>query len=169
MSIPETAKRLHLCCGPCLLKGWVNVDAGHFGQEVTADLNRRWDFADDTSVSYILCKDGLEHQDSVEHFLSEAARVLRPRGMLEVWIPHYKNPSAYRLTHRHWFSWSYFDVYPEAHDLVQNLRVVSIKLFIGRKNSRVWYPVHCLINRAPKWWERLCYVSNIEVVFRKEP
>lgn len=163
----ETKTKIHLCCGPVRLKGWINVDLLDFGQEVTADLSRKWDFLCDESVDHILCKDGFEHQESVEHFLQEASRVLKPSGTLEIWVPHYKNPSAYRMTHLHWFSWSYFNAYPEPHDRVQGLKVISNKLYIGKKQSRWWRPVHALINLFPKWWERLFYVSNVEVVLQK--
>jgi len=159
--------KVHFCCGPFVRKGWINVDCIDFGQEVIADLQEPWHFLDSNSVDHIYCKDGLEHQDSVEHFLREAARVLRPGGTLEIWVPHFKNPSAYRVTHRHWFSWSYFDVYPEPHDAVQNLEVILNRIYIGRKDSAMWAPIHWLANLFPKWWERILYVSNVQVVFRK--
>jgi predicted SAM-dependent methyltransferase len=149
------------------MKDWTNVDINDFGQGVVADIEKRWDFADDGVVSEIYCKDGFEHVESAEHFLSEAARVLHVGGTLRIWVPHYKNPSAYRMTHRRLLSWSYFDAFPEPHDVVQNLKVVSNKLYIGRKESRLWAAPHAFINFIPKWWERIGYVSNIEVVFEK--
>ena len=158
---------VHLCCGTILRKGWLNVDVLDCGQEVVADLSARWDFLNDNSVESIYCKDGFEHQVSVEHFLAESSRVLRPGGILEIWVPHFKNPSAYRVTHRHRFSWSYFNVYPEPHDRVQDLRVASNKIYVGHKGSLFWRPIHYFINLLPRWWERLCYVSNVEVVFEK--
>ncbi len=159
--------KLHLCCGPVLLNGWTNVDLIDFGQEVVADLNQPWTFAADGSVDEIRCDDGFEHVDSAEHFLAEAARVLRSGGTLRIWVPHFKNPAAYRMTHLRFISWNMFAVFPEPHDRTQTLRVVSNRLFIGRKESAVWRPVHALINSAPKWWERLFYASNVEVVFAK--
>src|SRR3954447_4585735 len=128
--------RLHLCCGPTqIMGGWVNVDAYDFGQEVVADIERPWAFAPDGSVSEIYCKDGFEHVESAEHFLAEAPRVLRVGGRLKIWVPHFKNPSAYRMTHKRLLSWSYFNVYPEPHDTVKNLKVVSNKLYIGHRDS----------------------------------
>jgi predicted SAM-dependent methyltransferase len=159
--------KVHLCCGPQIMSGWINVDAVDFGQQILADIGKRWDFAEDGTVAEIYCKDGFEHVESAEHFLSEAARVLRVKGTLKIWVPHYKNPSAYRMTHKRLLSWSYFDVFPEPHDAVQNLRVVSNKIYIGRKESGLWKVPHALINSLPKWWERIGYVSNIEVVFER--
>lgn len=99
--------------------------------------------------------------------MSEAARVLRHGGKLTIWVPHYKNPSAYRMTHKRLLSWSYFNAFPEPHDVVQALRVRSNRIYIGHKNSSGWSLIHALINQFPKWWERIGYVSNIEVVFEK--
>ena len=62
---------------------------------------------------------------------------------------------------------SYFDAFPEPHDVVQNLCVISNRIYIGHKESAAWWGVHALINLIPKWWERIGYVSNIEVVFEK--
>ncbi len=165
---PNSVKtRVHLCCGTAVRKGWINVDIIDFGQEVIANLNEKWEFLEDDAVELIVCKDGFEHQKSVEHFLAESERVLKPGGTLEIWVPHFKNPSAYRVTHRHLLSWSYFDAYPEPHDATQQLRVISNRLFIGRKNTILLRPFHFVANTSPKWWERLFYVSNIEVVFQK--
>ena len=158
---------LHLCCGSYIRKGWINVDAIDLGQEVVADINQKWCFAKEESVEQIYCKDGFEHVDSAEHFLEEAARVLKRDGILQIWVPHYKNPSAYRMTHKRFLSWSYFDAFPERHDRVQNLRVISNKIYIGWKDSSLWRPFHYLANKQPKWFERLFYVSNVEVIFRK--
>lgn len=159
--------KVHLCCGPQQWDGWVNVDMVPFGHNVVADLNKRWEFARDGEVAEIVCKDGFEHVDSAGHFLSEAARILKPGGTLSVWVPHYKNPSAYRVTHVRLLSWSYFNAYPEPHDAVQNLRVTSNRLYIGHENSRLWALPHTLINLVPKWWERMLYASNIGVTFTK--
>ena len=115
--------KVHLCCGPENFHGWLNVDAVDFGFNTVADLGKPWDFLDPDSVDYILCKDGFEHMDSTEHFLEQAARVLKPGGKLEIWVPHYKNPSAYRITHRTYYSWSLFNVFPEPHDRVKSLRL----------------------------------------------
>ena len=160
--------KFHLCCGPSPLDGWVNVDMFDFGQEVVFDLTKEWDFAASGSVDRIFCKDGLEHLPSVEHFFRESARILRPGGVLEIWVAHFKNPSAYRVTHHHWFSWSYFDIYPEPHDDVKDLRILTNTIYIGRKSSALWRPIHWLANLNPKWWERLFYVSNIEATFQKQ-
>lgn len=165
---PANARRVHLCCGPeALLRGWTNVDRLDFGQEIVADLSKGWEFLPAGSVHEIYCKDGFEHFESAEFFLAQASKLLEPGGTLRVWVPHWKNPSAYRLSHRTLFSWSLFNAFPEPHDETKDLRVISNRLYIGWRDSAAWRPIHWLINLAPKWWERFGYVSNIEVVFEK--
>lgn len=158
--------KYHLCCGLDYRPGFVNVDDLEGGpQDVRANLNQPWAFAADGSAEYILIKDGLEHLNSVQAFLAEASRVLVPGGRLEIQVPHFRCPSAYRLTHLHFFSWSYFDVYPEPHDSVRDFRVVKNELIIEKK-----FPFSLLnhvANLAPKFWERAFYVSGLRVVLEK--
>ncbi len=163
----EWPLKVHLCCGRHISKGWTNVDAVDYGQEIVADLTKRWDCFEDNSVDYIFCKDGYEHQPSVEHFLSECSRVLKPGGILEIWVPHFKNPAAYRITHLHFISWSYFEVFPEPHDKVQNLKILSNRIILGKEDNFPWSFIHNVMNISPKWWERLFYVSNIHVKLQK--
>ena len=99
--------------------------------------------------------------------MREAARLLKRGGILQLWIPHFKNPSAYRLTHKRLLSWNFFDAFPEPHDRVQNLKTISNRIYVGDKESPVWRPAHFIINPFPKLSERLLYVSNIEVTFEK--
>ena len=160
--------KLHLCCGFDYKEGFVNIDNIPGGvQDVRADLNKQWDFAKTNSADYIYIKDGLEHLDSLEHFFKEAARALKPGGKLEIWVPHYKSPSAYKITHKTFLSWSTFDSFPEPHDPVKNLRVVSNRLIV---EPRV-FPftmLNPIANIMPKFWERLFYVSSIRVVLQKK-
>lgn len=158
---------VHLCCGTHYSPGWINVDLVPLGQDVVADLSKPWDFLKTATVDRLYIKDGFEHQRDLGHFLRESARVLRPGGTLEIWVPHFKNPSAYRITHTHYFSWSLWDVFPEPHDVTQALEVVVNRLYVGQARRVLWAPVHWLINLMPRWYERLGYVSNIQVILRK--
>ncbi|MBM3281761.1 MAG: hypothetical protein FJY86_00245 [Candidatus Diapherotrites archaeon] len=156
----------HLCCGPQkILPGWINVDREKFGQEVVADINKPWSFSKPGSAEYILIEDGLEHVESLEHFLESASRILKVGGTLEIQVPHFKNPSAYRFTHRHFFSHSMFTIFLEPHDRVQDLRVTKIHLLVDKR-----FPLSLLdifANAFPAIWERFFYVSGIRVWLTK--
>lgn len=156
---------IHLCCGPKKKEGWINVDREDFGQEIVADINKKWTFAKPGSVDHILIEDGLEHLDSVEDFLENAERVLKKGGTLEIKVPHFKNPSAYRVTHKHYFSYSLFHTFPELHDKIKNLRMKSAKLIVDNR-----FPLSVLnvpANLVPNLWERLSYVSGLHVILEK--
>ena len=158
--------RYHLCCGKKILPGWINVDRGSFGQEVVADINRPWTFAKAGSAGYILIEDGLEHLDSPEHFLENASKLLSDKGVLEIQVPHFRNPSAYRFTHHHFFSHSMFAVFPESHDLVRNLKVQKIVLIVH--NRFPFSLLNHIANLAPSIWERFFFVSGIRVWMAKQ-
>jgi len=158
--------KYHLCCGPTkILPGWINVDREKFGQEVVADINLEWKFAKSGSASYILIEDGLEHVKSLEHFLKNASRILADGGTLEIQVPHFKNPSAYRFTHKHFFSHSMFSIFPEPHDKVQDLRVEKIKLLVD--NRLPLSVLNFIANIFPKYWERFFYVSGLRIWMKK--
>lgn len=157
--------RYHLCCGTKIREGWVNVDRVSFGQEVTADINKEWKFAKPNSAEYILVEDGLEHVESLEHFLKNASHALKDGGTLEMQVPHFKNPSAYRFSHQHFFSHSMFAIFPEPHDETQNMHVEKIHLIVDNR-----FPIsllNILANSVPAIWERFFYVSGIRVWMKK--
>ena len=157
--------RFQLCCWTKPLSNLINVDRENFGQEIVADINKKWTWAKNASAEHILIEDGLEHVDSTEHFLLEAERVLQTKGALEVRVPHFKNPSAYRFTHRHYFSYSLFSHFPEPHDKTKRLRVESIRLIVDKR-----FPLSLLdilANLFPNVWERFFYVSGLHVILRK--
>jgi predicted SAM-dependent methyltransferase len=73
---------------------------------VVADINKEWKFAKPNSAEYILIEDGLEHVDSLEHFLKNVSRVLTTNGTIEIQVPHFKNPIA-NLLPKYWERFAY--------------------------------------------------------------
>lgn len=85
--------KLNVGCGTDVLPGWVNVDR-HPGPGVTqADLGAQWPWKTGT-VSEVLASHVLEHVEDPYHFVSEAARVLRPGGVLRLFLPYWADPVA---------------------------------------------------------------------------
>ncbi|MEM4257195.1 MAG: methyltransferase domain-containing protein [Candidatus Diapherotrites archaeon] len=158
--------KLHLCCGKQILEDFINVDQLDFGQEIVADLNKKWKFAKNNSVEYIYIKDGLEHLESLEHFFKECERVLKPKGIVEIRVPHYKSPSAYRMTHKHYFSWNFFNTFPEPHDNIKKLKVISNQLIFEPKVFPFTL-MNILTNLFPKYWEKFFYACEIKVKLQK--
>ncbi|GEM_PF-6809020 len=160
-------KKLHLCCGKDFKKGYINIDEIDFGQDLVMDLNKDWDKLKSTEYDEILIKDGLEHLNDLFHFFSESARILKPGGKLVIHVPHFKAPSAYKMTHRHLFSWSYFQDFPEPHDPIREFRVISNKLVV-ENHIFPFKLLNHIANLFPRQWEKLFYVCAIEVVLGKK-
>ncbi len=157
--------KLNLCCGQNIKKGWVNVDYIDFGQEIIADLNKKWEFKNN-SIDEILCESGVEHLDSVKHFFKEAVRILKPNGTCSFRVDHFKAPCAYKLTHNHYFSWQYFAVLPEPHDFINGFKIIKNELIIENR----FFPftlLNKIANINPRQWEKLFYVCALKVTFQK--
>lgn len=153
--------KYHLCCGPQKKEGYVNVDQVDFGQEIIANIEKEWKWAKPNSADEILIKDGFEHLQDIELFLSRAWKVLKKGGKLIIEVPHYKAPAAYRITHKHFFSWSTFSIYPEKHDRTP-FKVVQNKLLMPPLPG-----LNLLANIAPKWWEKIFYAEGIHIEMEK--
>lgn len=141
----------------------MNVDALDFGQEIVADLGKPWKFAKNSSVDEILIMDCLEHVADIEFFLSECNRVLKVGGRMGLQVPHFKCPSAYIITHRHYFSWSTFYHYPQAYDKTRTLWPETVELIVEPRLP----PLNWLANLFPKYWEKFFYASGLRIAFVK--
>ena len=98
--------------------------------------------------------------------MKNALKILKEGGKFEMQVPHFKNPSAYRFTHQHYFSYSMFCVYPEPHDLVQEMKPEKIELIVDKKLP--FSLLNGIANLFHSVWERLFYVSGLRVVFVKK-
>jgi len=95
--------RLNLGCGDKHLDGYINVDACPPADEIV-DLNVfPWPWADG-SVDEIISHDWLEHVADFRSTVLEMHRILRPGGIMEHDVPHYRNPIAVCFFHPQRFS-----------------------------------------------------------------
>lgn len=81
-------KKIHLCCGNNLIKGWENFDLEPITGAKHINLLETFPFKDN-SVDYIILEHALEHFDEVDGFsiLRELNRVLKPGGVCRISTP----------------------------------------------------------------------------------
>lgn len=104
--------KLNLGCGKDIKKGYLNLDLRDYqGVDAVWDLNVLPLPFKDSQFEEILCQDVLEHVDFVP-LMDELYRILKPRGMLKIRVPHFTSANAYvDPTHIRFFSslsFSYF-------------------------------------------------------------
>jgi hypothetical protein len=103
--------KLNLGCGTDIRKGWVNADRAKLpGVDVVMDLDdpRPWCGAGD--AERIDAWHVFEHIADPVHFMSEAWRVLRTGGLLDIRVPWFGHPNAFTdPTHRRFCTENTFD------------------------------------------------------------
>lgn len=88
--------KLDLGCGPHPKEGFTGVDIADFGQPIKADLNKKWQWKDN-SVDEVFSSHTLEHFSGEErvHFMNELYRVLKPGAKAQFVVPHWASARAY--------------------------------------------------------------------------
>jgi len=87
--------KINLGCGKKIKEGWINVDRIKLhGVDVVHDLNDIPYPFDDSSVD-----------DDIIVVMEELHRILKPNGILEIYVPYYKSKNAFTdPTHKHFFT-----------------------------------------------------------------
>ena len=98
-------KKLNFGCGVNIRKGWDNVDV-----QKNSKITKSFDFdkfpypIKNNTYDFILLLNILEHLDKPEDVIFELWRISKPKGIIEIIVPHYTNKGAYSdLQHRHFF------------------------------------------------------------------
>jgi predicted SAM-dependent methyltransferase len=96
---------LDLGCGPAKKEGYLGIDKLPLpGVDFVTDMESGLSFLPDNSVDEIYTSHFIEHINNLELLLKECHRVLKPRGKLEIYVPHFSNPWFYSdYTHKRFF------------------------------------------------------------------
>lgn len=139
--------KLNLGSGDTKLDGFINVDLDQTKDvDVVADLSQDWPF-DDDSVDEIVAKDIFEHLPDQIHTMNEAFRVLKPGGILHVYVPTTDSLAAFAdPTHKSFWNentFLYFSVDAEVgySQIVAKFKILAAKSFMYTNwpNSRGIY------------------------------
>jgi predicted SAM-dependent methyltransferase len=96
---------LDLGCGSSKKLGYIGIDKLPLqGVDIIADMETGLPFLPDDSVDEIYTSHFIEHIDNLELFLRECHRVMKPSGILNIYVPHFSNPYFYSdYTHKRFF------------------------------------------------------------------
>ncbi|PCI21345.1 hypothetical protein COB64_00480 [Candidatus Wolfebacteria bacterium] len=109
---------LDLGSGPTSRTDRITVDMLPLsGIDIVADLEKGLSFAPDNSVDEIHSKSFFEHVDNFDLLMREMHRVLKPGGMIYIFVPHFSNPYYYSdPTHKRFFGYYTFYYYSKNQD-----------------------------------------------------
>lgn len=108
--------KLDVGCGKEKHDGYVGVDiVGVPGVDVVCDINEGLPYNNE-SVQEILTSHLLEHIENLEKVMKEFHRVLRPGGILKIFVPHCFSPIAFGdPTHKRFFTFDTFTQFDPDH------------------------------------------------------
>lgn len=158
---------LNLGCGPDIIKGAINCDYRAFkGVDRVIDLNERLPFSNE-SADKIIIKHCLEHLD-YENFMTEAKRILKTGGLMEIVVTYWTNPHAAIGEHKTpGFSWVAFEHFSDPNHPFYCFEVLENTLFFGKKLGFFgWF-----FNRNPPIYDRffshIIPATELRVVLKK--
>ena len=123
---------LNLGCGGRKAPGQLGVDRYPGSRaDIRADLDRPLPFAESCADRVVL-EHVLEHVAEPVRLIEEIYRILKPGGVLQVEVPYFAHPDAFRdPTHRRFFTWGSFDYFVEG---VKPAEYTKVNFrYIGRK------------------------------------
>lgn len=138
------------------------------GVDVVHDLNELpLPFADN-EFDMIYAAHVMEHLNNTDELLIELHRILKPKGVMRIIVPHRTNLVAYSYHHKTYWSMLSFDY-------IQSSKTVSglTGLFIPKKRIKLLWPfalLEPLVNRFPAFYEwRLSWlIPAVELHFELE-
>lgn len=103
--------KLNIGCGNDYKEGYVNLDISNEGKcDIVHNIEKGLPFKD-KKFEYIYARHALEHihQEKFLFVLSELIRILKPKGVIDIWCPHFSCGITYREL-GHYTPISYFTI-----------------------------------------------------------
>jgi len=163
--------KLNLGCGQEYMPGYVNID---LNKKVKADryldVTKKLPFAAN-SVEEIRAHHLIEDFDNLENVLKEWHRVLKPGGVLRVWVPYaFSNHAFVNPGHKHYFVWNTLIYFTDQarpnyfYDFHFKLKKREFQM-LGRY-KRVLSPLAKLATAVPEFYERfLKGFFSVDVIY----
>ncbi len=150
--------KLNLGGGNQSMAGWETVDLFAANPNYRVDLlSLPWPFAD-KSVDAVAMFHFLEHVDDVEKTVQEVHRILKTGGEFWVIVPHVKNPAAWDISHRHFFSCVTFSTIAEKSYYrfggKQLFQTSFFQMPVIQHRWIKWTPLDLISSRFPFFFEK---------------
>ena len=165
---------LELGCGQKAHPGRVGIDRLELpGVDIVADLEQGLPFLPDNSVDSVHTESFLEHVQQLDHLMGEIWRVLKPKGRLHLFVPHFSNPFFYSdYTHQRFFGLYSFEYFSKSqgryhrrvpdfyHSFSFHTLELRLNIGTGSRNPLKW-AAHWIFNIHPRLQElyegNFCY------------
>jgi len=148
--------------GKYIPKDYLGVDIVQLpGVDIVCDIEKGLPFKDE-SVNEIICIHVLEHVENLESVMKEFHRVLKPGGVIRIWVPHCFSASAFGLsTHKRFFTYETFLQFDKQHPLSYEFTIHFKFIRSYMQLLRRWYQPNLfekflerMINWKQRWGER---------------
>lgn len=134
--------KINLGCGRKYLKGYINTDNN---KAIKAD--KYFDLEEfpypfpNNYADEILIDNVLEHLDNIFFTMKELHRILKPKGILELYLPYAKSDGALQdPTHKHFFTEKSMNYFAENYEFGYytdfKFRIMKVKLYNANKTKK---------------------------------
>jgi predicted SAM-dependent methyltransferase len=139
-------------------KQYIGVDIVKLpGVDKVCDITKKLPFKN-KSVDEIICIHTLEHVRNLIPVMKEFHRILKPNGILRIWVPHCFSAIAYGLsTHERFFTYETFLQFDKSHPFSYefgfNFKFIKSQMQLLRR----WYQPNLIeqfLEKAINWKQR---------------
>ena len=151
--------KLNIGCGYSVLEGHINLDRLPLkGVQVVADIEGVFLPFKDSVFDKVIAFNTLEHVSDLVKVMQDVHRVLKPKGIIHILVPHFSHRGAYGdPTHKRFFSydtffyfwagfkWNYYFSF--------SFSRIAVKLIFAKGMKIGKHIIEPLINRFPIIYE----------------
>lgn len=145
---------IDLGCGPNKLNNSIGIDVLDIDNvDFVANLEEGLDFLPDNSVDEINTRHFLEHIINFEKLMVEMCRVLKPKGKINITVPHFSNPYYYSdYTHKRFFGLYSFDYFSSTETGFKRTvpNYINLPIVVEKRNLYFKSPHFFIINTIKK-------------------
>lgn len=149
--------KLNLACGRDIKTGYINLDIEPLrGVDMVYDITKLPLPFETNYFDEIIAFSIIEHIPNYMDLLGELHRILKPKAILKIRVPHFTSPTSYKdPTHVNLFSYGTFDFFVKKKHYYTAWKFSKIKKrFVFGKRVQFWnYLIEAIANKYPRVYE----------------